>query len=71
LARHRELDAFHYESSLLSRLENHVLSIKYTALLIVPAAVAMVILSRDLIFAIYGPSYSLAPLLSTYAMFIA
>jgi len=45
------------------------LSVKYTALLIVPAAVAIAILSRDLIFAIYGPSYSLAPLLlSTYAM---
>jgi len=47
----------------------YLLSVKYTALLIVPAAIAIAILSRDLIFAIYGPSYSLAPLLlSTYAI---
>ncbi|MEM2904512.1 MAG: oligosaccharide flippase family protein [Candidatus Bathyarchaeia archaeon] len=45
------------------------LSVRYTSLLVVPVAVAVVILSRDLIFAVYGACFSLAPLLlSTYGL---
>jgi len=45
------------------------LSVKYTSLLIVPAATAVAVLSRDLVLLIYGIDFSLAPLLlSTYAI---
>lgn len=45
------------------------LSVRYTSLFILPAAVAIAILSKDLILSIYGASFSIAPLLlSTYAL---
>jgi len=45
------------------------LSVKYTALLIVPASTALAVLSKDIIYLIYGRSYSLAPsFLSLYAL---
>lgn len=45
------------------------LSVKYTAILIVPASIGMAVLSRDLVYLIYGRSYWLAPLfLSLYAL---
>ncbi|MCP8317326.1 MAG: oligosaccharide flippase family protein [archaeon] len=37
------------------------LSVKYTALLIIPATVVMTILSKDLVYTLYGYSYDLAP----------
>ena len=58
-----------------SKLENSDLrmffrlSVKYTALLIVPASTALAVLSKDIIYLIYGRSYSLAPsFLSLYAL---
>jgi len=45
------------------------LLVKYTSLYIVPAAIAIAILSRDLVDFIYGPNFSLAPrLLSIYIL---
>ncbi len=43
------------------RLFTH--SVKYTSLIIIPAATAAAVLSNDLVIFIYGPSYNLAPLL--------
>jgi O-antigen/teichoic acid export membrane protein len=36
-------------------------SVKYTSILLVPAAVAIAVLSKDLIYTLYGSSYTLAP----------
>jgi O-antigen/teichoic acid export membrane protein len=36
-------------------------SVKYTSVLLVPAAVAIAVLSKDLIYTLYGSSYTLAP----------
>lgn len=36
-------------------------SVKYTALLLIPLAVAIIVMSKDLIFTFYGPDYVLAP----------
>ncbi|MEM2168103.1 MAG: oligosaccharide flippase family protein [Candidatus Bathyarchaeia archaeon] len=45
------------------------LSVKYSALLVIPAAIALSILSKDLVYVLYGHSYGLAPLfLSLYAL---
>ncbi|MEM1546778.1 MAG: oligosaccharide flippase family protein [Candidatus Methanomethylicia archaeon] len=45
------------------------LSVKYTALLIIPAAIIIAILSRDVVYTLYGCSYNLAPLfLSLYIL---
>jgi len=38
------------------------LSVKYTSLLILPATIAVIALSRDLVYVIYGRGYTLAPL---------
>jgi len=45
------------------------LSIKYTALLVVPASTVLAVLSKDLVYLVYGPSYELAPaFLSLYVL---
>ena len=45
------------------------LSVKYTSLLLIPMAVGIPLLSKDLILAVYGPSFApSAPLLSTLAV---
>ena len=44
------------------------LSVKYTSLLIIPASVALVILSKDVVHILYGPQYQLA---SSYLAFYA
>jgi len=41
-------------------------SVKYTALLLVPASVAIAVLSKDLVYAFFGSEYNLAP---TFAAF--
>jgi len=41
-------------------------SVKYTALLLVPAALAIIVMSKDIILTIYGPKYTLA---STFIIF--
>lgn len=38
------------------------LSVKYTAMLIVPATVIVAVLSRDIVYTLYGDSYGLGPL---------
>jgi len=45
------------------------LSVKYVALLIVPASIALATLSKELITLLYGPGYGLAPMfLTLYAL---
>jgi O-antigen/teichoic acid export membrane protein len=45
------------------------LSIKYSALLVVPASTVLSILSKDFIYLVYGPNYELAPaFLSLYVL---
>lgn len=41
-------------------------SVKYTALLLVPCSMAIIVMSTNLVYAFYGPSYTLAP---TYVAF--
>ena len=51
----------------LKRFFNH--SIKYTSLLVVPASIAVMILSGDIVRVVYGPSYGLTPIfLSLYVV---
>jgi peptidoglycan biosynthesis protein MviN/MurJ (putative lipid II flippase) len=45
------------------------LSVKYTSLVVVPTTVALVLFSKELVFALYGSSYGSAPVyLSIYAV---
>lgn len=45
------------------------LSVKFTALLIIPATVIVAVLSKDLVYLLYGASYNLAPMfLSLYIL---
>lgn len=45
------------------------LSVKYTSLLVIPASLALAVLSKDIVYALYGPMYQLAPgYLAVYAM---
>ncbi|PWV37802.1 MAG: hypothetical protein DJ555_00605 [Desulfurococcaceae archaeon] len=45
------------------------LSVKYTALPIVPASIAMAIMAKDIVYVLYGHAYSLAPIyLSIYTL---
>jgi len=37
------------------------LSVKYTSLLLIPASLAVAVLSKELIYTLYGPQYQLAP----------
>jgi O-antigen/teichoic acid export membrane protein len=46
------------------------MAVKYTALLIVPASVAVAIMARDIVYLLYGSGYNLAPIFLSFYILI-
>jgi len=48
-----------YDRNMVERMFK--LSVKYTSLLVIPASIAIAVLSKELVYALYGSQYGLAP----------